>query len=52
MGLRALGVCSILRDLRRSDMKGILNLKVKRRESFRPFSPSVLREGVANWLEH
>jgi carbamoyltransferase len=32
-------------------MKDILNLKIKRRESFRPFAPSVLREAVANWFE-
>src|SRR5262249_35302272 len=40
-----------LGDPRRADMKDILNLKIKRRESFRPFAPSVLREAVANWFE-
>lgn len=50
-GPRALGNRSILGDPRRSDMKDILNLKIKRRESFRPFAPSVLREGVAEWFE-
>jgi carbamoyltransferase len=33
-------------------MKEILNLKIKRRESFRPFGPSILREAVADWFEH
>ena len=50
-GPRALGNRSILGDPRRSDMKDILNLKIKRRESFRPFAPSVLREGVSDWFE-
>jgi carbamoyltransferase len=50
-GPRALGHRSILGDPRRSDMKDILNLKIKRRESFRPFAPSVLREEVSNWFE-
>ena len=45
-GPRALGNRSILGDPRRADMKDILNLKIKRRESFRPFAPSVLREAV------
>jgi carbamoyltransferase len=49
-GPRALGHRSILGDPRRSDMKDILNLKIKRRESFRPFAPSVLREAVADWF--
>ena len=43
-GPRALGNRSILGDPRRSDMKEILNQKIKRRESFRPFAPSILRE--------
>ena len=38
-------------DPRRADMKDILNLKIKRRESFRPFAPSILREHVAGWFE-
>ena len=50
-GPRALGNRSILCDPRRPDMKDILNLKIKRRESFRPFAPSVLREHVAEWFE-
>jgi carbamoyltransferase len=50
-GPRALGNRSILGDPRRADMKDVLNLKIKRRESFRPFAPSVLREHVAEWFE-
>lgn len=50
-GPRALGNRSILADPRRLDMKDILNLKIKRRESFRPFAPSILREHVSAWFE-
>lgn len=50
-GPRALGNRSILGDPRRADMKDILNQKIKRRESFRPFAPSVLREDVSEWFE-
>ena len=50
-GPRALGHRSIVGDPRRADMKDILNVKIKRRESFRPFAPSVLREAVADWFE-
>jgi carbamoyltransferase len=50
-GPRALGNRSIVCDPRRADMKDVLNLKIKRRESFRPFAPSVLREAVAEWFE-
>lgn len=50
-GPRALGNRSILGDPRRADMKEILNLKIKRRESFRPFAPSILREAVGEWFE-
>lgn len=50
-GPRALGNRSIVCDPRRADMKDILNLKIKRRESFRPFAPSILREHVAEWFE-
>ena len=50
-GPRALGNRSILCDPRRADMKDILNLKIKRRESFRPFAPSIQREHVAAWFE-
>jgi carbamoyltransferase len=50
-GPRALGNRSIICDPRRPDMKDILNLKIKRRESFRPFAPSILREDVSDWFE-
>lgn len=50
-GPRALGNRSILCDPRRADMKEVLNAKIKRRESFRPFAPSILREFVADWFE-
>ena len=50
-GPRALGNRSILGDPRRADMKEILNAKIKRRESFRPFAPSILREAVSDWFE-
>jgi carbamoyltransferase len=50
-GPRALGNRSIVCDPRRSDMKDVLNRKIKRRESFRPFAPSVLREATAEWFE-
>jgi carbamoyltransferase len=50
-GPRALGNRSILADPRRPDMKTILNAKIKRRESFRPFAPAILRERVAEWFE-
>lgn len=50
-GPRALGNRSILGDPRRADMKDILNAKIKRRESFRPFAPSILREAVSEWFE-
>ncbi|MCA3247686.1 MAG: carbamoyltransferase [Azospirillum sp.] len=51
-GPRALGGRSILGDARSPSMQKQLNLKVKYRESFRPFAPSVLREDVAEWFEH
>jgi carbamoyltransferase len=50
-GPRALGARSILGDPRSPQMQRQLNLKVKFRESFRPFAPSVLREDVAEWFE-
>ncbi|HVZ51715.1 MAG TPA: carbamoyltransferase C-terminal domain-containing protein [Pseudolabrys sp.] len=50
-GPRALGNRSILGDPRRADMKAILNSKIKRRESFRPFAPSVLDRYVDDWFE-
>ena len=49
-GPRALGCRSILGDARSSSMQKTLNLKVKYRESFRPFAPSVLREDVSDWF--
>ena len=50
-GPRALGGRSILADARSKTMQSTLNLKVKFRESFRPFAPSVLREDVADWFD-
>ena len=50
-GPRALGNRSILGDPRSSSMQKIMNLKVKYRESFRPFAPSVLRDDVSEWFE-
>jgi carbamoyltransferase len=50
-GPRALGNRSILGDARSPAMQSLLNLKVKYRESFRPFAPSVLREDVEDWFE-
>jgi len=50
-GPRALGNRSILCDPRRADMKAILNSKIKRRESFRPFAPSILEDAVSEWFE-
>ena len=50
-GPRALGGRSILGDARSRTMQSVLNLKVKYRESFRPFAPAVLRERVADWFE-
>jgi len=50
-GPRALGARSILGDPRSPQMQSLLNLKVKFRESFRPFAPSVLREHVSDWFE-
>lgn len=50
-GPRALGNRSILGDPRRADMKEILNRAIKRRESFRPFAPSVLAEFAADWFQ-
>ena len=50
-GPRALGGRSILGDARSPSMQRMLNLKVKYRESFRPFAPAVLREDVADWFD-
>tara|TARA_B100001142_G_scaffold272054_1_gene278864 strand:- start:1290 stop:1868 length:579 start_codon:yes stop_codon:yes gene_type:complete len=51
-GPRALGGRSIIADPRSRHMQKQLNLRVKYRESFRPFAPSVLREDVGDWFEH
>lgn len=50
-GPRALGGRSILGDARSPKMQSVLNLKVKYRESFRPFAPAVLRDDVTDWFE-
>ena len=50
-GPRALGARSILADPRRQDAKELLNEKVKRRESFRPFAPSILKDHVSDYFE-
>lgn len=50
-GPRALGGRSILADPRRNDAKDLLNAKIKRRESFRPFAPSILKEYVTEYFE-
>tara|TARA_A100000164_G_C21758365_1_gene700355 strand:- start:408 stop:986 length:579 start_codon:yes stop_codon:yes gene_type:complete len=51
-GPRALGARSILADPRSKKMQKQLNLKIKYRESFRPFAPSILIEDVSDWFEH
>jgi carbamoyltransferase len=50
-GPRALGARSIIADPRRNDAKELLNSKIKRRESFRPFAPSILKEYVSEYFE-
>jgi carbamoyltransferase len=50
-GPRALGGRSIIGDPRSAEMQSVMNLKIKYRESFRPFAPSVLREQVSEWFE-
>jgi carbamoyltransferase len=50
-GPRALGGRSIIGDARSPKMQAVMNLKIKYRESFRPFAPSVLREHVSEWFE-
>jgi len=50
-GPRALGARSIIADARRADMQRNLNLRIKFRESFRPFAPAVLAEEAAAWFE-
>jgi len=49
-GPRALGHRSILVDPRRSDVKDLLNRKIKKRESFRPFAPSILKESISDYF--
>ncbi len=51
-GPRALGARSIIGDARNAEMQKKMNLKIKYRESFRPFAPSVLLEHVSEWFEH
>ena len=51
-GPRALGMRSIIGDARNPEMQMKMNLKIKYRESFRPFAPSVLLENVSEWFEH
>ncbi len=50
-GARALGNRSLLADPRRTDMRDIINLRIKFREKFRPFAPSILEEEVGEWFE-
>src|SRR6185503_17862215 len=50
-GPRALGNRSILVDPRRSEMKDVLNNRIKKREPFRPFAPSILEDRVADYFE-
>jgi carbamoyltransferase len=50
-GPRALGARSIIGDARSPKMQAVMNLKIKFRESFRPFAPAVLRDRVAEWFE-
>ncbi len=50
-GARALGNRSLLADPRRADMRDIINLRIKFRERFRPFAPSILEEHVGDWFE-
>jgi len=50
-GARALGNRTLLADPRRADMRDIINLRIKFREKFRPFAPSILEEQVSEWFE-
>jgi carbamoyltransferase len=50
-GARALGNRSLIADPRRTDMRDIINLRIKFREKFRPFAPSILEEKVGEWFE-
>ena len=49
-GPRALGARSNIADPRSAEMQKILNLKIKFRESFRPFAPSILKEDLKDWF--
>src|SRR5258705_1054364 len=49
-GARALGHRSIVADPRRADMRDIINTKIKMRERFRPFAPSILEESLDDWF--
>ena len=51
-GPRALGGRSIIGDPRNPEMQSVMNLKIKYRESFRPFAPAILAEQVSDWFEH
>jgi carbamoyltransferase len=51
LGPRALGNRSILADPRRVEMKDVLNARVKHREAFRPFAPSILAERTGEWFD-
>jgi carbamoyltransferase len=51
LGPRALGSRSIVADPRRADMKDVLNARIKHREPFRPFAPSILAEATGEWFE-
>jgi len=51
-GPRALGNRSIVVDPRRAEMKDVLNQRIKHREPFRPFAPSILEEAVGDYFEH
>jgi carbamoyltransferase len=50
-GARALGNRTLLADPRRTDMRDVINLRIKFREKFRPFAPSILEECVHEWFE-
>ncbi|GAB5522009.1 MAG: carbamoyltransferase [Rhodothermales bacterium] len=50
-GARALGCRSLLADPRRADMRDVINLRIKFREKFRPFAPSILEEHVGEWFD-
>lgn len=50
-GARALGNRSLIADPRRTDMRDVINLRIKFREKFRPFAPSILEEHVAEWFD-